>query len=80
MIAVLLNNIPVSNQILRQRYTGRNKVLNSSFIHNNEIKQVSYILISKEYDFQPENWQSRVTSCLHSDYFNLIKIRMHGCR
>lgn len=53
---ISLQTIPVSNQIVRHRYTGRNKVLNSSFIHNNKIKQALYILTPKEYHFQLENW------------------------
>lgn len=54
---------------------GRNNVLNSQFIHNNEIKQAPYILIPKEYDLQLENGPPHVTYHLHDDYFNSVKMQ-----
>ncbi|EMM4083923.1 hypothetical protein WAC87_001771 [Shigella flexneri] len=57
------------------KFFGRNNALNSSFIHNNEIKQVPYILIPKEYDLQRENGAPHVTYHLHEDCFDLAKMR-----
>ncbi|CBG90790.1 hypothetical protein [Citrobacter rodentium] len=57
------------------KFFGRNNVLNSSFIHNNEIMKAPYILIPKEYDLQLENGQPHVTYHLHSDCFDLVKMQ-----
>ncbi|MCZ8653741.1 hypothetical protein [Escherichia albertii] len=57
------------------KFLGRNNVLNSYFIHNNELKQAPYILIPKEYDLQLENGQPHVTYHLHSDCFELVKMQ-----
>ncbi|EJH1737824.1 hypothetical protein NCT62_004614 [Escherichia coli] len=55
---------------------GKNDVLNSSFIHNGEIKQAPYVFIPKEYDLQLEKGPPHVTYHLHSDYFSQEKMQI----
>lgn len=57
------------------KFSGRNNVLTSFVLHNDEIKQAPYVLIPKEYDIQAENEQPHVTYHLHPDCFDLVKIQ-----
>lgn len=57
------------------KFSGRNNVLTSFVLHNDEIKQAPYVLIPKEYDIQAENEQPHVTYHLHPDCFDLVKMQ-----